>query len=145
MGTHDSTMNYGNAPIPSTILKQIRLREVTIPNFFYGFSLKEGAFPYVYILHPEDLQEQESKIAEIRGTDISDTIHRIEVIGSNRLNIPRELREFAELYKGVHFIGYLNHFEIWNRKNAVNKGRASDIFMENHPRTTERLNTFVGI
>lgn len=145
MGTYNSTMVGGNVPIPNRILNQIRLREGTIPNFFYGFHLKEGAFPYIYLLHPEDLQEQEDQIAAISSEDISDTIHRIEVREYERLVIPIELREFAELYKRVNFIGYLDHFEIWDRKNAVKQERASDIFMKKHPRAVERLYDIAGL
>ncbi|TKJ17627.1 hypothetical protein CEE44_03795 [Candidatus Woesearchaeota archaeon B3_Woes] len=138
-GTHNSTMVYGHVHIPSKTLNQILSREGTIPDHFLGFPIKEGAFPYIYLLHPDDLKEKNGEIVTLRGKDISDTIYRIEVRGYKRLVIPKELRKFAELYKGVYFIGNLDHFEIWNRKNAVKEGRASDIFIENHPRDVERL------
>lgn len=143
MGTHNSTMTYGHVRIPSKISNQIRLREGTIPDFFYGLPRKSRAFPYIHIVHPEDLQE--NQIKTINGEDISNIIHRIEVRGYKRLVIPIELREFAELYKGVHFIGNFDHFEIWNKRNATKQEKASNIYLAQHPKEVENLHNILGL
>ena len=147
LGTHKSQIYYGQVGIPPKTLNQIRLRERTFPTFFYAFALKEGALPYIYLLHPDDLEEKRTEIEDLsRSKDISDIIQQIEVRDNRRLVIPKELREFAQFYNNtiIYFVGNIDHIELWNERIIKAQEKRGEALVARHPQKVEELDGLIG-
>ncbi|MDZ7847823.1 MAG: division/cell wall cluster transcriptional repressor MraZ [Owenweeksia sp.] len=124
IGVHECKMDAkGRVAIPAGLKRQL------LPVLERGFVLKQSVFQKCLELYP--MHEWEKTMSKVNKLNRfvkknNDFIRRftagvklLEVDANGRLNVPRDLMQFANLQSEVVMSSAVGMIEVWNKKNYV--------------------------